>query len=100
MAQTAVIIETPALAEVGVPILVGEYDVLREINAAGSWAASFPATQALANQVKSRWRVSIIEEGRAGYLLRRGVVINRNYRGAEDGTGVLTLNGYGGMYAI
>lgn len=100
MAIAGVIIENPALEQVGLPIQVTEYDFQREINAAGSWACSFPASQTLANQVRSRWRVSIIEEGRPGYLLRRGVVVNRNYSVAEDGTGVLALTGYSRLFAI
>jgi hypothetical protein len=100
MAQAAVIIETPALVEVGVPILVTEYDAEREINAAGAWTVSFPATQTLAKQVRSRWRISIIEEGRSGYLLRRGIVTSRNYRVNADGTGVLSLAGYTRLYDL
>lgn len=100
MAQAAVIIETPALAEVGLPIIVTEYDIQREINSAGAWAVSFPATQTLAKQVRSRWRVSIIEEGREGYLMRRGVVLTRNYRVNADGTGILTLAGYTRLYTL
>lgn len=100
MALTGIIIETPALVEVGLPIQVTEYDIQREINSAGAWAASFPATQTLAKQVRSRWRVSIIEEGREGYLLRRGVVLTRNYRVNADGTGILTLAGYTRLYTL
>lgn len=100
MALTGIIIETPALEEIGLPILVSEYDIQREINAAGSWAVSFPASQTLAKQVKSRWRVSIVEEGREGYLMRRGVVLTRNYRVNADGTGILTLAGYTRLYTL
>ncbi len=100
MALTGVIIETPALVEVGLPIQVTEYDIQREINAAGAFAVAFPASQTLANQVRSRWRVSIIEEGRSGYLLRRGVVTNRNYQVAADGTGILTLAGFTRLYEL
>lgn len=100
MALTGIIIETPALVEVGLPIQVSEYDIQRDLNAAGSWSVAFPASQALANQVRSRWRVSIVEEGRAGYLLRRGIVLQRNYRVNADGTGVLTLAGYSRLYAL
>ncbi len=100
MTLAGVIIETPALEEVGLPIPVTEYDIQRELNSAGSFAVSFPATQTLARQVRSRWRVSIIEEGREGYLLRRGVVISRNYRVNADGTGILTLAGYTRLYTL
>jgi hypothetical protein len=101
MALIGVSLETPALVAVGMPILTAaEYQVEREINAAGSWALAFPCAEQLANQVKGRWRVSIVEEGRPGYLLRRGIVTVRNYQVAEDGSGVLVLQGHSRLYGL
>lgn len=101
MARVGIILETPALVAVGMPIITSaDFDIEREINAAGAWSLRFPATEALARQVKSRWRVSIAEEGRVGYLLRRGIVMDRNFTIAVDGSGVLQLRGYTRLYGL
>ncbi|HEY8766054.1 MAG TPA: hypothetical protein VIP09_02130 [Dehalococcoidia bacterium] len=101
MPRAQIIIETPALAEVELPIVaLADYEINRELNAAGSWAVSFPAPEPLAKQIKSRWRVSIMEEGRAGYLLRRGIVLDHTYRVAADGTAVVALTGMSRLYDL
>jgi hypothetical protein len=101
MPRVGVIIETPALVQVGMPIVtLAQYEVNRELNAAGSFAVAFPASEQLATQIKARWRVSLVEEGRPGYLLRRGIVIDHTYRISEDGTAVVALQGMSRLYGL
>jgi hypothetical protein len=99
MALVGVIVETPALVQVGLPIFsLAEYEINRELNAVSSWSLAFPCSEEIAAQVKSRWRISIIEEGRTGYLLRRGIVSARTFRVAGDGSGVLALQGFSRLW--
>lgn len=101
MPRVAIILETPALVRVGLPILtVASYDLEREIDAAGSWVLEFPAGEALAAQVRTRYRVSVVEEGRPGYLLRRGIVTERQYNAARSGDGVLRLAGFTRLFGL
>lgn len=101
MATGAVIIERPNLDPVGMPI-VGtiDYEINREINAAGAWAVSFSASQQLAAQIKTRWRLSIVEDGRPGYLLYRGVILDHSYRISADGTAIVSLQGMTRLYTL
>jgi hypothetical protein len=101
MPRVQIIIETPALVRVGLPIIaVAAYDIEREINAAGTWVVEFPASETLTSQIRSRYRVSITEEGRPGYLLRRGIITDRQYTGGRTGDGVLRLSGLTRLYGV
>lgn len=94
MSLVGIIIETPGLVTVGLPIYtLAEYEINRGINEISTWSLAFPCDEPLAAQVKSRWRVSIVEEGRAGYLLRRGIITTRTFRVSGDGSGTLALAG-------
>lgn len=95
MALVGIIVETPSLVRVGMPVFtLAEYEINREINAVSSWSLAFTCAEPLANQIKSRWRISIVEEGRPGYLLRRGIISARTFRVSGDGSGVLALQGF------
>lgn len=101
MARVSIIIETPSLVRVGLPIVcAASYDIQRQINAAGTWIVEFPASEALSDVVKSRWRVSIVEEGRPGYILRRGIVTGRLFNTQRDGQGLLRLSGFSRLYGV
>lgn len=101
MPLVAVTLERPSFDPVGLPIYtLAEYEVNRDLNAAGTWSLAFPCTERLAGQVRARWRVSLIEEGRSGYLLRRGIVTGRTFRVAPDGSGVLALQGFSRLYGL
>lgn len=101
MALCSVIIDNPNLDPVGTPIVGNiEYEVNRELNAAGSWAVSFTASEQLAAMIRSRWRVSIIEEGSPGYKLYRGIILDRSYRINSDGSAVVSLAGMSRLYSL
>ncbi len=94
MALVGIIVETPSLARVGLPIFtLAEYEINREVNAVSTWSLAFPCSEELSRTIKSRYRITIVEEGRTGYLLRRGIVTGRTFRVAGDATGVLALQG-------
>jgi hypothetical protein len=99
MALVGIIVETPALVRVGMPIYtLAEYEINRELNAVSSWSLAFPCSEALSAVIKSRYRISIVEEGRSGYLLRRGIVSARTFRVSGDASGVLALQGFSRLW--
>lgn len=101
MARVSIIVETPGLVRVGLPIIAdASYDIQRELNAAGAWVVEFPAAEELARRIKSRWRISIVEEGRPGYLLRRGIVSNRDYQQMRGGDVLLRCAGFTRLYGV
>lgn len=99
MPLVGIIVETPAQVRVGLPIYtLAEYEINRGINEVSSWTLAFPCEEPLAAVVKSRYRISIVEEGRPGYLLRRGIITARNFRVSGDGSGVLALQGFSRLW--
>lgn len=99
MPLVGIIVETPALVRVGMPIYtLAEYEVNREINAVSSWSLAFTCSEPLAAVIKSRYRISIVEEGRPGYLLRRGIITGRTFRVSGDASGVLALQGFSRLW--
>lgn len=101
MPRVAIILETPALVRQGLPILTAaSYDIQRDLNAAGQFVIEFPAAEELADLVKTRWRVSVVEEGRPGYLLRRAIVTVRDFNIDRAGQGTLRLAGYTRLYGV
>lgn len=101
MPLVGIIVETPALVQVGMPIYtLAEYEVNREINAVSSWSLAFTCAEPLAAVIKSRYRISIIEEGRTGYLLRRGIITGRTFRVSGDASGVLALQGFSRLWKL
>jgi hypothetical protein len=101
MPLVGIIVETPALVRVGMPIYtLAEYEINRELNAVSSWSLAFPCSEALSAVIKSRYRISIVEEGRTGYLLRRGIVSARTFRVSGDGSGILALQGFSRLWKL
>lgn len=101
MPLVGIIVETPSLVRVGLPVFtLAEYEINRELNAVSSWSLAFTCAESLARVVKSRYRISIVEEGRPGYLLRRGIVSNRTFRVSGDASGVLALQGFSRVWAL
>lgn len=104
MGVVGVIIEAPDFstpANAAGPIVnVAIWSVRRENSKAGTWNATFPATEALADEVKTGWHVSIYEEGvdisptnSTPWHLQRGLVNHHALVVSEAGDLMLELAG-------
>ncbi len=101
MPLVGIIVETPSLVRVGLPIFtLAEFEINRELNAVSSWSLAFTCAEPLSAVIKSRYRISIVEEGRSGYLLRRGIITARTFRVSGDASGVLALQGFSRTYVL
>lgn len=103
---SGIILETPTLAKptnVKGPInSLASWTVRREINKGGTWSVRFPASEALASQIVTGWRVTLTQENNAfeTNLLYRGIVKSHRFVIDPSGMAMAELSGIDRLGAL
>lgn len=101
MPRVSIYLETAALERYGLPIItIADYDIQRELSAAGTFALSFPADEDLAQSIRTRHRVTVVEEGRTRRLLTRGIITDRQFDIKVSNAGTLRIAGFTRLYGL